>query len=110
MSSFGAQEIVRERDRQVSSEGWTSDHDDTHDDSSLARAAICYIGHATKGFDAHYRKAPPPPDWPWDAKWWNPKGPIRDLVRAGALIAAEIDRLFRRKADVLASKESSHDT
>jgi len=32
--------------------------------------------------------------WPWGSEWWKPsKDPIRDLVKAGALIAAEIDRL-----------------
>jgi hypothetical protein len=34
--------------------------------------------------------------WPWDEKWWKPStNPIRNLVKAGALIAAEIDRLQR---------------
>lgn len=36
--------------------------------------------------------------WPWAVRWWKPKDPIRDLVRAGALIAAEIDRLQRKGA------------
>jgi hypothetical protein len=31
--------------------------------------------------------------WPWSFEWWKPKDRIRNLVRAGALIAAEIDRL-----------------
>lgn len=35
-----------------------------------------------------------PPGWPW-AWWWKPSTEIRDLVKAGALIAAEIDRLQR---------------
>jgi hypothetical protein len=34
--------------------------------------------------------------WPWDQDWWKPSpDPIRNLVKAGALIAAEIDRLQR---------------
>lgn len=39
--------------------------------------------------------ADPPPDWPWDLKrHWKPTpgDPVRQLVKAGALIAAEIDR------------------
>jgi hypothetical protein len=38
--------------------------------------------------------------WPWDDEWYKPtpKDPIRQLVKAGALIAAEIDR-FQRKAE-----------
>lgn len=34
--------------------------------------------------------------WPWDADAWKPtQDPIRQLVKAGALIAAEIDRRQR---------------
>lgn len=34
--------------------------------------------------------------WPWDEEWWKPsEDPVRNLVKAGALIAAEIDRLQR---------------
>jgi hypothetical protein len=37
----------------------------------------------------------PPPNWPWDAKWWKPSvDHVRNLVKAGALIAAEIDRMI----------------
>ena len=33
--------------------------------------------------------------WPWGQAWWKPStDPIRNLVKAGALIAAEIDRLL----------------
>lgn len=35
--------------------------------------------------------------WPWDKSWWKPTPDdrIRELIKAGALIAAEIDRLQR---------------
>jgi hypothetical protein len=35
--------------------------------------------------------------WPWDKGWWKPTpdNRIRELEKAGALIAAEIDRLQR---------------
>ena len=38
--------------------------------------------------------------WPWDDEWWKPTPDdrIRELVKAGALIAAEIDRLLRDTA------------
>lgn len=40
-----------------------------------------------------------PKDWPWDPKWWKPsENRIRDLVKAGALICAEIDRIWRDDA------------
>jgi hypothetical protein len=34
-----------------------------------------------------------PREWPWDSKWWKPGERIRELEKAGALIAAEIARL-----------------
>lgn len=37
----------------------------------------------------------PSRSWPWDASWWKPRGARRDLVRAAALIIAEIERLDR---------------
>lgn len=93
--SQAALDVTAERRRQVE-EGWTPDHDDEHDFGELARAAACY---------ADPRPAMPndprvkvPTHWPWDAKWWKPKDRRSDLVRAGALILAEIERLDRGSA------------
>ncbi|HCE9784511.1 TPA: hypothetical protein NH348_003290 [Pseudomonas aeruginosa] len=33
--------------------------------------------------------------WPWDEEWWKPKSARENLVRAGALVLAEIERLDR---------------
>lgn len=87
----GVELIAAERERQVSREDWTPAHDDTHKRGQLARAACCYALQHTHVSGRAIR-------WPWDKSWWKPKGPIRDLVRAGALIAAEIDRLQRLAA------------
>ena len=43
----GAAQVVRERLRQVRSEGWTTEHDDGHEDGALARAAACYAARAS---------------------------------------------------------------
>lgn len=84
----GAELIAAERERQITAEGWTAAHDDTHDRGALVEAAVCYALSGTG------RRVPSL--WPWDATWWKPsKDPVRNLVRAGALIAAEIDRLQR---------------
>jgi hypothetical protein len=80
--------IAAERRRQTEVEGWTPEHDDGHRHSEMAEAAACYAS-------LNGRDAEPPVRWPWDERWWKPKGRVRDLVRAGALIAAEIDRLQR---------------
>lgn len=36
--------------------------------------------------------------WPWGTQSFKPTNSIRDLTKAGALIAAEIDRLQRLNA------------
>ena len=82
-------EIAAERERQKSVEGWTEAHDDEHADGELARAAACYARFA------HYAPALPPIGWPWELSAWKQKGARRDLVRAAALIVAEIERIDR---------------
>lgn len=87
----GIELIEEERKRQVSVEGWTFAHDDEHVDGQLARAAACYAlppGRQESAFERY---------WPWGSAWWKPSpdNRIRDLTKAGALIAAEIDRLKR---------------
>jgi len=39
-----------------------------------------------------------PPIWPWEKSWWKPtpNDRVKELVKAGALIAAEIDRLLEQ--------------
>jgi hypothetical protein len=96
------EEIEAERLRQVDEEGWTSEHDDAHSDGSLLRAAVIYYQRAAGTFGLSLREDGAPLGWPWDKKWWKPRGRRRDLVRAGALCLAEKDRLRR-----LASRTST---
>ncbi len=114
----GIEQIVTERKRQIEEEGYGANHDDEHTDGSLALAAICYaapkkiyyIEELAVGLQIY-------DPWPWDLgdKRFEcgdckvtlsnmvpePSTYTRDeridlLVKAGALIAAEIDRLQRR--------------
>lgn len=93
------EEIYAERRRQVDSKGWTPEHDDDHDAGDLACAAACYAtGNNRLAVSGPFGG----PDgtglrhiWPWAAEWWKPKDRRRDLVRAGALIVAEIERMDR---------------
>jgi hypothetical protein len=88
----GAELISAERKRQIEVEGWDSKHDEQHSKHELLAAAICYA-HNAGNF-----KMVSPRMWPWAEEWWKPTGnKIRDLAKAGALIAAEIDRLQRRE-------------
>ncbi len=95
-------EIAAERLRQVEQEGWTAEHDDAHIEGQLSRAASHYAAHASaysRVFSdvtlAVYRICEPVPSWPWLRGWWKPTTPRRDLVKAAALIVAEIERLDR---------------
>lgn len=86
------EEIAVERRRQVEVEGWTLEHDDGHDMGQLAAAASCYALYST--FPDAIRKGLRPNAWPWVGTW-HPKTGRCDLIRAGALIVAEIERLDR---------------
>lgn len=83
----GVAQIAEERRRQITVEGWTPEHDDEHSSDELACAAAAYAMSDDEQMVGML--------WPWRREWWKPKGRKRDLVRAGALIAAEIDRLER---------------
>jgi hypothetical protein len=93
----GAELITEERQRQISQEGWTPEHDDGHDGSEMLRAAVCYVNCASLQSTHCIQPEGVPGLWPWESSQWNPSpDPVRNLVIAGALIAAEIDRLQRQ--------------
>ncbi len=99
------EEIRAERERQISQEGWTPDHDDTHTAGDMARAAACYAYFSSVPSEVREIEALCPEQtssvevvrraWRWNWGWWKPKSPRRDLIRAAALIVAEIERLDR---------------
>ena len=95
----GAELIADERKRQINVEGRDAEHDSQHADHELTKAAICYAEAAIypmmyTDYDEH------PQDWPWECDWWKPSVvAIRNLEKAGALIAAEIDRLQAEAAN-----------
>ena len=114
----GIELIAAERKRQIEVEGWTPEHDDGHSSGELAMAAACYattsLIYRRDDYANQMRFLDP---WPWDDVYdrryrmgsakKNPGNVLPDpatytdeetidlLVKAGALIAAEIDRLQR---------------
>lgn len=82
-------DVIAERFRQQSVEGWTLEHDDQYGKSQLLWASSCYLLNTIQPFNRI------PMDWPWDSSWWKPTNPRRDLVKACALIIAEIERRDR---------------
>ncbi|HDU3501738.1 TPA: hypothetical protein QIW77_003095 [Klebsiella pneumoniae] len=72
-----AADVLAERQRQVTAEGWSPKHDDQYKNTELAFAASCYSFHAAAAswdledngipYDSH----PVPKQWPWDPSWWR---------------------------------------
>ncbi|MCA7945595.1 hypothetical protein [Burkholderia vietnamiensis] len=91
--SDAARDVLAERARQVGQEGWTPEHDEKYRDHELSCAAGCYAMHTLA-----YPAGDPPPAWPWSADWWKPTTHRRNLVKAGALILAEIEKLDRAES------------
>lgn len=92
----GAELIAAERKRQIHEEGYNSTHDACeHDAGEMAACGAAYALNASCVLYPHNGLPldQPPIFWMFPADAWKPKTPLRDLVRAGALIAAEIDRL-----------------
>ncbi len=87
------EEIAAERRRQMEVEGWTPQHDDEHERGEMAQAAACYAMSSCGHMD--WMRARALGMWPWAQKWWKPKGGRPDLIRAAALLVAEIERLDR---------------
>jgi len=98
MLTDAARDVLAERQRQISAEGWTPEHDDEHDGHEMAHAAACYaypeltalVGVKT---------------WPWAAEWFKVRDHRSNYVRAAALLLAEIERLDRSGKRIPASGE-----
>lgn len=89
--SEGARRIAAERRRQIEVEGWTSEHDDQHEQGELVLAAVQLAIHR---YDGKIEDPNDSTDF-WGLIEKHGHDPIRSLVIAGALIAAELDRLLR---------------
>lgn len=115
--TMAAHDVLAERRRQIEVEGWTPEHDDQHGDCSLAKVASVYAATASVNtvdravMDNHGLAGTPgklQELWPisWDISWLKPKSRRQDLVKAGALILAEIERLDRLDASSMQEEPS----
>ena len=122
----GVELIAEERQRQIEVEGYIIEHDLQHGEGELLDAASAYITpnikrprlDVTHELDCqppyafiydqpssdgtvHKMRILPPPAWPWGEQYWKPtpSDRVRELVKAGALIAAAIDRLQALKGE-----------
>ncbi len=102
VSTRAEYDVLIERTRQVEREGYSSEHDDAHSRCELALAALSYVQAASCAQRDIADSLPPPSYWPWAEECWKPRDPRRNLVRAAALILAEIERVDRMEAHLSA--------
>ena len=94
--SYGVSLVGKERQRQITEEGYSFEHDDQEDSHQLSDAATVYACHSSARLLLLHL-------WPWAKEYFKPDkdntidGRIRELTKAGALVCAEIDRLVRLK-------------
>lgn len=97
----GAALIAAERRRQIEKEGFYAAHDARYanDTCQLVSYAI-FATTSDRGRDLRRTGVKSSPNWPWPDEWWKPGSDnseasrIRELEKAGALIAATIDMLL----------------
>lgn len=98
----GTELIAQERQRQIDVEGWTPEHDATHRDGEMAISAACYALVELARRHPKFINVADVIDvlWPFGSCEFKPTpdNRIRELEKAGALIAAEIDRLLELEA------------
>lgn len=80
--SGGAVDVLLERQSQQSEFGFDEEHDAYNNKGELVQAATCYLSN-----NDEY--------WPigWHRRWWKPRDYRKNLVKAAALLLAEIDRI-----------------
>jgi len=101
MTSKALKAVIAERLRQQSDEGWTPEHDDEHVNDELAAMAAYYampVGArdwpaSETGYGATFGEAIRPEGWQAkESDRWD------ELVKAGALVLSELERLERADA------------
>lgn len=96
----GVGRIARERLRQLAEENYSVEGDLQYIAGELAAAGACYaVPPSLRELGKSRLSGTAMGWWPWCAASWKPspatlEGRIRELEKAGALIAAEIDRLL----------------
>ena len=65
--------------------GYTAEHDQQHAESQLLMAAACYLNPSLY-----------PSLWPWDESYYKPVNEESDVIKALALIKAEVERIYMK--------------
>ena len=95
ITSKAIQDILLERSSQIQIKGYSLEIDDSGAPGRLAAAGACYAIHSAYTTNLGIGLLGTPEWWPFASDQWKPKTNRENLVKAGALIIAEIERLDR---------------
>ncbi|CAE6821641.1 hypothetical protein R70006_06229 [Paraburkholderia domus] len=90
-----ARDVLAERARHVPVEGGPPEHGEKHEDGELEAAAGYYALACAYPHERDIGRGRVPSYWPWDKSWWKPTTKRGNLVKAGGLILAAIERIDR---------------
>lgn len=98
-ASDALRDVAAERRRQIEAEGWTPERDDGHGDHSMAIAAACYaLADVRAALAVQTVHVDDLWQWTgWSSSWFKPKDKRRNMIRAAALLLAEIERMDRHE-------------
>lgn len=78
--------VKKEREKQISKHGYTTVHDRQHPKKAVLYGALAYLNSVIYSSNVGIE------DWPFKEESFKPEGDIKNLVKAAAMIIAEIDK------------------
>lgn len=95
--SKGTCDVLVERMRRKKELDWSEEHDLDCENNELVKAAMSYADPLAA--TPEHKETPPKANlWPWELKWWRPSSYRRNLIKAIALLLAELDRYDAEQA------------
>lgn len=86
MKSTAIDLVKEEREKQINKYGYTAVHDRQHHNKAVLYGALAYLNSVIYSPNIGIE------DWPFEEESFNPEGDIKNLVKAAAMIIAEIDK------------------
>lgn len=86
MKKTGIDLVKEEREKQINKHGYNVAHDRQHSRKAVLYGALAYLNSAIYSSNVGIE------DWPFEKESFKPEGDIKNLVKAAAMIVAEIDK------------------
>lgn len=93
-------DVINERGNQIE-RGFVPMSDDAYKNEELVQAAVCYASQDTRFGNKYHGASIAPTLWPFHSAYWKPTTHRRNLVKAAALLVAEIERIDRADGRVV---------